>query len=142
MAMAEVAASRSHDAETKVGSVLVKADTGAVIATGCNGFVRGADDNKLPANRPEKYDYIVHSEMNLIANCARHGVSTDNCFVVCTLTPCKVCMRMLWQCGINRVIAKSRYKDLDQILAMNDLAVDIRSEEGFIDLIYKGRTAT
>jgi dCMP deaminase len=140
MAMAEVAASRSHDTETKVGSILVKADTGAVIATGCNGFVRGADDTNLPTHRPEKYDYIVHSEMNLIANCARHGVSTDNCFVVCTLTPCKICMRMLWQCGISRVIAKSKYRDLDEILAMTDLAVDIRSEEGFVDLIYRGRT--
>ena len=136
MAMAEAAASRSHDLEAKVGSVLVKWDTGAIIATGCNGFVRGADDLKLPAKRPEKYDYIVHSEMNLIANCARHGISTDNCFVVCTLTPCKVCMRMLWQCGINRVVAKEQYRDLDEILAMDDLAVDVRSDDGFIDLRY------
>ena len=48
MAMADVAARRSHDAETQVGSVLVKADSGAVIATGCNGFVRGAPDRLLP----------------------------------------------------------------------------------------------
>jgi dCMP deaminase len=136
MAMAEVAASRSHDAETKVGSVLIKPDTGAVIATGCNGFVRGANDATLPDVRPEKYDYIVHSETNLIANCARHGISTEGCFVVCTLTPCKSCMRMLWQCGINRVISKSRYKDFDQILSMIDLSVGISSNEGLIDLTY------
>lgn len=136
MAMAEVAATRSHDAETRVGSVLVKADTGAVIATGCNGFVRGADDALLPNIRPEKYDYIVHSEMNLIANCARNGISTSGCFVVCTLTPCKVCMRMLWQCGINRVVAKDRYRDFDDIMAMEDLAVDVRNEDGYIDLRY------
>lgn len=137
MAMADTAASRSHDAETKVGSVLVKADTGAIIATGCNGFVRGADDSSLPSTRPEKYDYIVHSEMNLIANCARHGISTENCFVVCTLTPCKVCMRMLWQCGISRVVAKSRYRDFDDILAMRDIAVDLTPENEYIDLRYQ-----
>lgn len=137
MAMAETAASRSHDAETKVGSVLVKADTGAIIATGCNGFVRGADDAALPSTRPEKYDYIVHSEMNLIANCARHGISTENCFVVCTLTPCKVCMRMLWQCGISRVVAKSKYRDFDDILAMRDIAVDLTPENEYIDLRYQ-----
>jgi hypothetical protein len=51
-------------------------------------------------------------------------------------------MRMLWQCGISRVVAKSRYRDLDEILAMTDLAIDIRSDEGYIDLIYKGRTGT
>lgn len=138
MAMAETAASRSHDLETKVGSVLVKTDTGAIIATGCNGFVRGADDEKLPGKRPDKYDYIVHSEMNLIANCARHGISTENCFVVCTMTPCKVCMRMLWQCGISRVVAKNKYRDFDSILTMGDLSMSIKEVDGLIDLEYGG----
>lgn len=137
MAMAETAASRSHDSETRVGSILVKADTGAIIATGCNGFVRGAGDELLPSTRPSKYDYIVHSEMNLIANCARHGISTENCFVVCTLTPCKVCMRMLWQCGINRVVAKAKYRDFDDILAMRDIAISSTDADGYIDLRYR-----
>lgn len=136
MAMAEVAASRSHDSETKVGSILVKADTGAIIATGCNGFVRGADDAALPDARPDKYDYMVHSEMNLIANCARHGISTDGCFVVCTLTPCKVCMRMLWQCGVTRAICGSRYKDFEEICRMKDISLSISSIEGYIDIRY------
>lgn len=137
MAMAEAAAQRSHDSETKVGSVLVKESTGAILATGCNGFVRGADDASLPSTRPEKYDYIVHSEMNLIANCARHGISMENCFVVCTMTPCKICMRLLWQSGVTRVVAKTRYRDFDDILAMRDLKIDIRNEDQYIDLIYK-----
>jgi len=136
MAMADTAASRSHDSETKVGSVLVKADTGAIIATGGNGFVRGADDASLPSTRPEKYDYIVHSEMNLIANCARHGISTENCFVVCTLTPCKICMRLLWQCGISRVVAKAKYRDFENILKMQDISVSSTIDE-YIDLRYR-----
>lgn len=139
MTMAEAAASRSHDDETKVGSVLVKASTGAVIATGCNGFVRGADDAALPSRRPDKYDYMVHSETNLIANCARHGISTDGCFVVCTLTPCKTCMRMLWQCGITRVIAKARYRDFDDIMKMSDIELSVTETEGLIDMRYQTR---
>jgi dCMP deaminase len=137
MMMAEAASQRSHDSETKVGSVLIKESTGAILATGCNGFVRGADDDSLPSTRPDKYDYIVHSEMNLIANCARHGISMENCFVVCTMTPCKVCMRLLWQSGVTRVVAKTRYRDFDDILAMRDLKIDIRNEDQYIDLIYK-----
>jgi dCMP deaminase len=137
MMMAEAASQRSHDSETKVGSVLIKESTGAILATGCNGFVRGADDDSLPSTRPDKYDYIVHSEMNLIANCARHGISMENCFVVCTMTPCKVCMRLLWQSGVTRVVAKTRYRDFDDILAMRDLKIDIRNEGQYIDLIYK-----
>jgi len=137
MAMAEVAATRSHDAETKVGSILVKDATGAVVATGCNGFVRGADDTVLPNTRPDKYDYMVHSEMNLIANCARHGISMEGCFVVCTLTPCKVCMRLLWQSGVVRVVAKEIYRDFDDILAMKDIGIDIRNDGEYIDMRYK-----
>ena len=139
MAMAEVAAMRSHDAETKVGSILVKESTGAIVATGCNGFVRGSNDQILPNSRPEKYDYIVHSEMNLIANCARHGISMEGCFVVCTLTPCKICMRLLWQSGVTRVVAKNTYRDFDDICGMKDLKINIRSYDPYIDIVYDNR---
>jgi dCMP deaminase len=139
MAMAEVAAMRSHDAETKVGSVLVKESTGAIVATGCNGFVRGSNDELLPNTRPEKYDYIVHSEMNLIANCARHGISMEGCFVVCTLTPCKICMRLLWQSGVTKVIAKQTYRDFNDICNMKDLKINIRSYDPYIDIVYDNR---
>lgn len=44
MDMASVVSQRSHDAETKVGAILVNNNSGAIVATGFNGFVRGADD--------------------------------------------------------------------------------------------------
>src|SRR6478609_3085277 len=100
METAEVCAKRSHDAETKVGAVLVNNISGAIMATGFNGFVRGAPDSILPTTRPDKYEYIVHAETNLITNCARHGISMDNCMLVCTLSPCKSCMRMLINAGV------------------------------------------
>lgn len=137
MDMAEIVARRSHDSETKVGSILIKESTGAVVATGCNGFVRGADDSSLPSTRPDKYDYMVHSEMNLIANCARHGISMEGCYVVCTLTPCKICMRLLWQSGVSRVVAKQKYRDFNDIIDMKDLNIDIRNDIEYIDMRYK-----
>jgi dCMP deaminase len=138
MSLAQVASLRSHDDETKVGSVLVKESSGAVIATGCNGFVRGADDSVLPRTRPDKYKYIIHSEENLICNAAQHGISMEDTFVVCTMTPCCKCMRLLWQCGVKKVIAKDKYKDLDDIINMEDLNIECSfTEEGYIQLIYK-----
>ena len=137
MKVAETVALRSHDSETKVGSVLVKKDSGAIIATGCNGFVRSAPDAILPNTRPDKYKYIVHSEMNLIYNAARHGISMEDTFVVCTLTPCVACMRGLWNTGVREVIAKAPYRDFQDILMMNDLNVtETRTDEGFIKLVY------
>lgn len=138
MDLAETIAKRSHDAETKVGAVLVNNVSGAIIATGFNGFVRGADDANLPTKRPEKYEYIVHAEQNLICNAAKHGISMDNCSLVCTLSPCKLCMRMLLNCGITKVIAKELYRDFKDILLMKDINVEATQEaDGFWHLTYK-----
>ncbi len=138
MDVATTIAERSHDAETKVGAVLVKNDSGAIVATGFNGFVRGAPDDILPKTRPDKYEYIVHAEQNLICNSAKEGISMNNCSLVCTLSPCKLCMRMLLNCGITKVIAKDLYKDFDEILKMQDIKVECKKEEdGFYHITYK-----
>lgn len=137
MKQAEVVAERSHDAETKVGAILINNESGAVIAQGYNGFVRGADDTKLPRTRPDKYPYMVHAEQNLMANCARHGISMENTSLIITLSPCTVCMRLMWQAGITRVICRDLYRDVSKILEMEDLHVDIsRTEEGYYVLEY------
>jgi len=137
MDIAEVVAKRSHDSETKVGAVLVHNKSGAIIATGFNGFVRGANDEILPTTRPAKYEYIQHAEMNLIANCARHSVGTDDCTLICTLSPCKSCMRMLFACGVTHIISKSLYSDFDEILQMKDISVAVSlNEQGFYTIEY------
>jgi len=138
MDIATAIAQRSHDAETKVGAVLINNSSGAIIATGYNGFVRGANDAILPNTRPDKYEYIVHAEQNLICNSAKHGISMNNCSLVCTMSPCKLCMRMLLNCGITKVIAKDLYKDFDEILKMQDIKVECKKEEdGFFHISYK-----
>lgn len=129
MNIAEQIAKRSHDAETQVGAVLVKSNTNAIIATGYNGFIRNAADDKLPNTRPKKYNYIVHAEMNLIANCARHGISTDETYLVCTHSPCQTCIRMLYNCGINTIICKHLYKDFNDIVNMRDMNIAVTNND-------------
>lgn len=111
MKRAEVVSELSPDSETKVGAILVSKDSGAVMASGYNGFIRGANDGTLPTTRPAKYEHIVHAEQNLLANCARHGIRTDGSFVVCTLSPCKHCLRLLWQAGVDTIYFREFYKD-------------------------------
>lgn len=137
MDMAEVVARRSHDAETKVGAVLVNNRSGAIIATGFNGFVRGANDNHLPCTRPLKYEFILHAEQNLIANCARHGISMEDCTLICTMSPCKLCMRLMINCGITKVVTRELYKDFQEILDMPDVQTGITTrEDGFHEITY------
>lgn len=122
---AQVVAENSPDKETKVGSLLVNKRTGAVVASGFNGFIRKANDNKLPKTRPEKYNYIIHAEQNTIYNCARHGINTDDCFLVVTLSPCINCMRACFQSGIDIIYFKDEYRDFKNQLSMSDLNINL-----------------
>ena len=136
MGIAEAASERSHDDETKVGAILVKNDTGMVVASGHNGFVRGAPDKDLPNTRPEKYEYMVHAEENLLAHTSRNGINIDNCTLVITLSPCQKCLRLMWQAGVTRVICRDLYRD--HCIDMAD--IDIEQEttpEGYYELRYK-----
>jgi dCMP deaminase len=137
MDIATVVSQRSHDAETKVGAVIVNNKSGAIMSTGFNGFVRGANDTMLPCTRPLKYEFILHAEQNLIANCARHGISMEDCTLVCTMSPCKLCMRLMINCGVTKVITQELYKDFQDILDMPDVKTSMtKRDDGFYEITY------
>jgi len=135
--IAEAVALQSPDSETKVGAVLIKNTTNAVVATGFNGFLRQAPDEKLPTTRPEKYEYIVHSEANLIYNCAKTGISMDDTTLVCTMSPCSMCMRALWQCGVTQVICRKLYTDHEDNKKLKDLALEVQQQKEYYILTFR-----
>ena len=135
MDIAEATSRRSHDEETKVGAILVKNDTGMVVASGHNGFVRNAPDDKLPKTRPDKYKFMVHAEENLLAHCARNGIAIDDCKLIITLSPCQKCLRLMWQAGITEVICRDIYRD--HTIDMEDIdIVQETTPEGYHRLKY------
>lgn len=137
MDIAETVAKRSHDAETKVGALLINNKSSAIIATGYNGFIRGTIDSELPNTRPDKYNFILHAEMNLLTNCSRHGIAMEDCYLVCTLSPCQLCMRLMINSGVNFVVVKELYRDFEDILKMKDVLVHYnRTPEGFYEIRY------
>lgn len=132
---AKVVSENSPDIETKVGSVLISKDTFSVVSEGYNGFVRGAVDRKLPNTRPEKYEYILHAEQNLISNAARNGVRTNNTFIVSTISPCVKCARLLYQAGIDTVYYEGWYRGTDEVKKLGDLLLKITPFEGYSKLV-------
>jgi len=132
-------AAQSHDIHTQVAALLVNPQTLAVSADGYNGFVREADDSKLPTNRPEKYRYMVHAEANLLCNAVRNGVKTDHCFVYVTMSPCTACLRLMWQAGIKEFYFKEKYKDFEECTSMLDLAVTLDEHDGFYHMVVSPR---
>lgn len=138
MDLAIAASKRSHDAQTQVGCVLISNMTDNILGTGYNGFVRGADDSQLPNLRPDKYQYILHSEMNLLISLARlGGIGTNNTTLYCTHSPCIACMRNLYQAGITRVIIKKTYTDFELLKEQLDLKfTSKKTPEGYLELTY------
>ena len=100
MAMAHLAAVRSHDAQTQVGCVIVNEDN-HIVSIGYNGFPSDINDNHLPIIRPGKYPYMIHAEQNATANMI---VKSKNLRAYVTGYPCVVCSKILWQHGIRKLI--------------------------------------
>ena len=106
--IAESVKLKSKDRRTQIGAVIVGKDN-EIVTTGYNSFPRGIDDDvEERQQRPEKYFWMVHSELNAILNAARIGVSTNGCKIYLTCgVPCSNCGRAIINAGITEVYCKT-----------------------------------
>jgi dCMP deaminase len=104
--MAKNISSWSKDPSTCVGSIAVDPIKRNILSTGYNGFPRDLSDSEERYNdRPIKYKFIVHSEMNLIYNATFNGVSLDgSTLYVYGLPVCSECAKGIIQVGVKRVV--------------------------------------
>lgn len=101
--LADQIATWSKDPSRGVGAVIV---SGAkqIVATGFNGLPRGVQDLPERLERPAKYDYVCHAELNAIIQCARNGVSPVGCTIYTSFSPCVQCTLAIVQSGVARVV--------------------------------------
>ena len=106
--IAEQVKEKSKDRRTKIGAVIIGEDN-EIVSTGYNSFPRGInDDVEERQQRPEKYFWMVHGELNAILNAARIGVSTKNCKMYLTCgVPCSNCGRAIINAGITEIFCKT-----------------------------------
>jgi len=115
MELAFLVRKRSPDAQTQHGSVIVDPNY-RIVSTGYNGFPAGGPDSLIPNLRPEKYDFIIHAEMNAILS-AKQDLS--GCVMYVTGMPCKSCFLHILGSGISCVVfGDISYKECesDQII--------------------------
>jgi dCMP deaminase len=95
----------SKDPSTQIGAVIAS-QTGQILSLGYNGFPRGiADTDDRLNDREQKYQLIVHAEMNAIYNATLNGVSLrDSTLYVHGLPVCKACALGIIQVGIKLVV--------------------------------------
>jgi deoxycytidylate deaminase len=103
----ECANETSSDSERKVGVELrTKVDKKYHLVSS-NTFVDGAKG--LPSTAPDKYEFMVHAEVNALLYAAKRGIAVDGGVVLSTLSPCPNCLRSLFQAGIREVYWKDKH---------------------------------
>ena len=65
MEVALVTSKLSKDPSTQVGAVVVTQDN-RQCSIGYNGFARGIEETPDKWQRPTKYEYVIHAELNAI----------------------------------------------------------------------------
>jgi len=130
--MAEMAAMRSKDPSTKVGAVLVLDNR--VLSMGYNGFPAGFPDTSHNWQRPLKYEFVVHAEMNALLIAAKNGVSTDGATLYTSFYPCDNCCKHIAAAGIKEVVYNSARPQRANHhehggLLLHHCRVDVRAQE-------------
>ena len=121
MGVAKLAAMRSKDPNTQVGSCIVSEDNN-ILSMGYNGFPKGCSDEEFPWERDgedelsTKYPFVTHSELNAILN--YRGGSLVGAKLYVSLFPCNECAKAIIQAGIKEVVYHSdKYNGTDTNLA-------------------------
>lgn len=113
-------ASRSSCEKLHVGCLFIK--NNRIIAQGYNGYIAGCKHQMI-----EKDNHniaTIHAEQNTITDCAKRGVSSNDCIAYITHYPCYNCMKLLVSCGISEINYIHDYK--------NDILVEQLADEASI----------
>lgn len=102
-----VTSKRSPCHRLKVGCLLVK--NNRIISQGYNGFLPGYPHKSIVRDNHEQA--TVHAEQNAIVDCAKRGVSCENCDAYITHYPCIICCRLLIACGVKNIYYIDDYKN-------------------------------
>ena len=100
ISIAKTVAKKSKDPSTKIGAVIVD-ENHRPISFGYNGLPQKAKEEFLTlTERPLKYHYVIHAEMNAILFAKR---DLSGCSLYCEYAPCDACLKHIIQAGIKRV---------------------------------------
>ena len=107
LGLAFLVSARSNDAQTKHGTVIAD-NHNIILGTGYNSFIKGVNDASLPAIRPNKYPYMIHSELNAILNCRVLPREAGGGTAYVTGRCCNHCLQSLIQAGLSRIVIANR----------------------------------
>lgn len=114
--------SLSHCKRKQVGAVLVKDDR--IVACAYNGTIPGTS-NCCEDDKGNTNEFVLHAEQNIFTFCNREGLSTNNCDLYITMSPCKTCSKLIASAGIKRVFYSEEYRDISGVQFLKDIGLTV-----------------
>ena len=106
MDLARIIGDNSKCCRAKVGAILVKDNR--IISTGYNGKPSGWNDNDCTGDCKGCKE-TIHAEINTIIFAAKNGMSTKDCVLYVTHSPCQSCCLAIIQAGIKVIFFEELY---------------------------------
>ena len=111
-----VTAKRSPCERLHVGCLLV--NNNRIISQGYNGFLSGCPHESIVRDNHEQA--TLHAEQNALMDCAKRGVSCNDCTAYITHYPCIICTRLLLAGGIKKIKYVNDYKNDELVKKFTD----------------------
>ena len=105
--LVKLTSTRSKCERLQVGCILTRDNR--IISQGYNGHLPGLKHESIVRNNHEQA--TLHAEQNAIIDCAKRGVSCNNCIAYVTHYPCIICCRLLLAAGIKEIKYLEDYKN-------------------------------
>lgn len=112
--IADLVSSRATCPRLHVGAILVC--NRMIISTGYNGSPRKTSQCDEVGCRIVNGHCarVVHAEANTVIQAACHGISTKGATLYTRYLPCEHCTKILINAGIERIVYREVYKNIDQ----------------------------
>ena len=112
--IANLVSTRSTCSRLHVGAILVR--DRMIISTGYNGSPRKTDQCDEVGHKMTNGHCVrtVHAEVNTITQAAYHGISTQKTTLYTNYLPCEHCTKVLINAGVERIVFRRLYKNIDQ----------------------------
>lgn len=112
----------------KCGSLLVSPDNTRVLMVGYNGTPPGFDNEceyKDENNNLVTKSIVVHAEANVLLYCAKNGISTNNCIMYITDSPCIECAKLIVTSGVKKVYYCREYRKNEGLQLLREAGIEI-----------------
>ena len=107
----------SNSSTTKVGCIALRKDFSKIASFGYNGSYSGAEVNSETGTEEDSLvpgeSGFIHAEVNMIAKFKEYD--PENYIVLLTLSPCKMCTKILVNAGFKHVYWLDNYGNLDHL---------------------------